>query len=60
MHRMMIAGEQADIDSFKIWLKINLQPGVEARKLENDLVKMCSSSISRGHKVSWIAPKQHQ
>ena len=34
-HRMMFAGEQADITAFKIWLTINLVPGEEIQDLEN-------------------------
>ena len=34
-YRLMFAGDQADIASFKIWLTINLKPGEEVQDLEN-------------------------
>jgi putative ABC transport system permease protein len=34
-YRMMFAGDQADIASFKTWLTINLKPGEEVQDLEN-------------------------
>ena len=34
-YRMMFAGEQGDIDRFKIWLTQNLKPGEEVQDLEN-------------------------
>ncbi|MCP4333045.1 MAG: hypothetical protein GY785_10355 [Gammaproteobacteria bacterium] len=34
-HRLMFAGEAADVSRFKIWLIINLQPGEEIQDLEN-------------------------
>lgn len=34
-YRLMFAGDQADIASFKTWLTINLKPGEEVQDLEN-------------------------
>ena len=34
-YRLMFAGDQADIASFKSWLTINLKPGEEVQDLEN-------------------------
>ena len=34
-HRLMFAGEAADVSRFKIWLITNLQPGEEIQDLEN-------------------------
>ncbi len=34
-HRLMFAGEAADISRFKIWLVTNLRPGEEIQDLEN-------------------------
>jgi putative ABC transport system permease protein len=35
VYRLMFAGDQADITSFKTWLTLNLQPGEEVQDLEN-------------------------
>jgi putative ABC transport system permease protein len=53
-YRLMFAGDQADIASFKTWLTTNLKPGEEIQDLENARPEM-RSALERTRKFFALA-----